>query len=123
MQLLSEACISGRATRMRLGKCNLIRMAKTESLPRLKAAQVPNWLLQTSQQIQVLDYELHAAMRILRRGEMNRDDIAAFKDVCEKRDRLMARIIRHLSSEPEQGPGSDFTGGERQALSHSTPAD
>ena len=58
---------------------------------------MPDWLLQTAQQIRVLDYELHAAIRIISKGEMQEVDISAFKEACSKRDALMARILSHLA--------------------------
>jgi hypothetical protein len=78
------------------------------------AAQTPDWLLQTAQQIQVIDYELHAAIRIITKGEMEPDHILAFMGACVRRDRLMARIVTYLA---DQGKHRSE---ERQALRHSS---
>jgi hypothetical protein len=75
---------------------SLIRMAKSETSSRLVTAQTPDWLLETAQQIQVIDYELHAAIRIIGKGEMRPEHIPAFFEACVRRDRLMARILTHL---------------------------
>jgi len=72
-------------------------VAKSASSPRLIPIQVPHWLQQTGQQIQVTDYELHAAIRIISKGEMDPEHIPAFMDACIKRDRLMARVMTYLA--------------------------
>jgi hypothetical protein len=72
------------------------------SRQRLLPSQSPDWLLQTAQQIQLIDYELHAAIRVIGKGEMRPDHIPAFLDACVKRDRLMARITRHLARQLKQ---------------------
>lgn len=77
-------------------------MTKAESLPRFIPAQVPEWLLQAVQQIQVIDYELHAAMRIISKGEMAPEHVPAFMDACVKRDRLMAQIISYMAQQHKQ---------------------
>jgi hypothetical protein len=66
------------------------------------AAQTADWLLQTAQQIQVIDYELHAAIRIISKGEMQPEHIPAFMEACEERERLMARILSHLADQRKQ---------------------
>jgi hypothetical protein len=66
------------------------------------AAPTPEWLLQTAQQIQAIDYELHAAIRIITRGQMQAEDIPVFVDACVKRDRLMSRLLKYLSEEHKQ---------------------
>ncbi|HJU11989.1 MAG TPA: hypothetical protein VJ728_13985 [Candidatus Binataceae bacterium] len=71
--------------------------SKSESSPRFLSSQVPEWVLQTAQQIQVIDYELHAAIRIISRGEMQPEHVPAFMDACTKRERLMARLISHVA--------------------------
>lgn len=65
------------------------------------AAPMPDWLLQTAHQIRVIDYELHAAIRIIIKGEMQPEHITAFVKACEKRDELMARILSHLADQRE----------------------
>jgi hypothetical protein len=98
---------SMRVTLFLAGECNawliklptphiLILVSKSNLLPRLIAVQSPDWLLQTGQQIQALDNELHAAIRIIGRGEMRPDHIPAFMNASMKRDRLMARVINYL---------------------------
>jgi hypothetical protein len=74
-------------------------VSKSESSPRLTTAPAPDWLLQTAQQIQVIDYELHAAIRIISKGEMQAEHIPAFRNACVERDRLMARILTHLAEQ------------------------
>lgn len=81
---------------------SLIMVSKSESSPRLIAAQSPDWLLQVAQQIQVIDYELHAAIRIIGRGEMRPEHIPAFMNACVERDRLMARVISYLAEQRKQ---------------------
>jgi hypothetical protein len=56
-----------------------------------------SWLTQTTQQIQVLDYELHATLRIIAAGE--KLDLAhnrAFIAATSKRAQPMARVVRHV---------------------------
>jgi hypothetical protein len=81
---------------------SLISVSKSESLPRLIPAQTPDWLLQTAQQIQVIDYELHAAIRIISKGQMQPEHMPAFMDAAAKRDRLMARIFTYLAEQRKQ---------------------
>ncbi|MBV8771612.1 MAG: hypothetical protein JO166_04665 [Deltaproteobacteria bacterium] len=77
-------------------------MSKTESLARLDTAPIPDWFLQTAQQIQVIDYELHASIRIISRGKMTLEQVPAFMDACIRRDRLMARVISYLAEQRKQ---------------------
>ena len=81
---------------------NLITLSKSESSQRFQPVQTPDWLLQATQQIQVIDYELHAAIRIIAKGQMEPDHIAAFMGACVKRDRLMARILTYLADQRAQ---------------------
>jgi hypothetical protein len=60
---------------------------------------MPDWLLHTAQQIQVIDYELHAAIRIIGKGQMQPEHVPAFMAACVKRDRLMARILTYLAEQ------------------------
>lgn len=78
---------------------------KSEISARLIAVQSPDWLLQAGQQIQALDYELHAAIRTIGKGEMRPDHIPAFMDASGKRDELMARVISYLA---EQSKRSEY---------------
>jgi dihydroorotase-like cyclic amidohydrolase len=82
------------------GISNLVN--KSESLPRLVTTPAPDWLLQTAQQIQVIDYELHASIRTISRGEMTPDQVPAFMDACIRRDRLMARVINYVAEQRKQ---------------------
>jgi hypothetical protein len=75
---------------------------KPESSPRLSPAQAPDWVLQTAQQIQALDYELHAAIRIISKGQMQPEHVPAFMSACVKRDRLMARIFTYLAEQTKR---------------------
>jgi hypothetical protein len=77
-------------------------VSKSESSQRLIAAQTPDWLLETAQQIQVIDYELHAAIRIISKGQMRPENIPAFLDACTKRDRLMAQLLGHLAEQHKE---------------------
>ena len=77
-------------------------LSKAESLPRLIPTQTPEWLFQTAQQIQVIDYELHAAIRIIAKGQMDPENVPAFMSVCVKRDRLMARVLTYLAEQGRQ---------------------
>lgn len=54
-----------------------------------------SWLVQFRQEIQALDYELHASLRILAAGAMNCEHMAAFVAAVNRRDRLMARVMSH----------------------------
>jgi hypothetical protein len=57
------------------------------------------WLSQTTRQIQVLDYELHATLRIIAAGEtLDSAQKRAFMAAISQRGRLMTRVIRHLVS-------------------------
>jgi len=77
---------------------------------------VPHWLQQTGQQIQVTDYELHAAIRIISKGEMDPEHIPAFMDACIKRDRLMARVMTYLA-ELHRRTAYHLMAGERETAS------
>jgi hypothetical protein len=57
--------------------------------------QTPELLLAV-QQIQVLDYELHAALRLIGKGQMSPEHASIFMEVSARRDRLMARVFTHL---------------------------
>jgi hypothetical protein len=55
------------------------------------------WLSQTTQQIRVLDYELHATLRIISAGAiLDPAQKSAFIAATSQRSRLMARVIRHV---------------------------
>jgi hypothetical protein len=54
-----------------------------------------SWLAQFRQEIQTLDYELHASLRILAAGEMDSEHMTAFVAAANRRDRLMARVMSH----------------------------
>jgi hypothetical protein len=54
-------------------------------------------LSQTTQQIQILDYELHATLRIIAAGGLlDPAQRAAFIAASSQRSRLMGRVIRHV---------------------------
>jgi hypothetical protein len=53
------------------------------------------WLAQFRQEIQALDYELHASLRILAGGEMDSEHMEAFIAAVNRRDRLMARVMSY----------------------------
>lgn len=58
------------------------------------------WLRQTTGEIQALDYELHATLRIIAAGEvLDSAHRRAFMAATSQRARLMARVIRHVSGE------------------------
>jgi hypothetical protein len=77
-------------------------VSKSDSLQRLISVQTPDWLLQAAQQIQVIDYELHAAIRIISKGQMEPEHVPTFMDACVKRDRLMARILTFLADQHKE---------------------
>jgi hypothetical protein len=77
-------------------------VSKSELSARLIAVQSPDWLLQTGQQIQALDYELHAAIRTIGKGEMRPDHIPAFMNASGRRDELMARVITYLADQSKR---------------------
>jgi hypothetical protein len=54
-------------------------------------------LRQMMQEIQVADYELHAAFRIIANHEMSSEHIAAFMNASIKRDRMMAHIFSYVA--------------------------
>lgn len=61
------------------------------------------WLNQTTRQIQVLDYELHATFRIIAAGErLDSAQKRAFMAAISQRGRLMTQVIRHVVSETSQ---------------------
>ena len=61
------------------------------------------WLSQTTQQIQVLDYELHATLRVIGvGGALNPGQRSAFIAATSRRNRLMARIVRHIVAIPSE---------------------
>ncbi|MBV8772200.1 MAG: hypothetical protein JO166_07710 [Deltaproteobacteria bacterium] len=66
-----------------------------------------SWLVQFRQEIQALDYELHASLRILAAGEMDSEHMTAFVAAANRRDRLMSRVMSYcgqvLRSKPDQG--------------------
>jgi anthranilate phosphoribosyltransferase len=62
----------------------------------------PEGLRRLMQQIQVVDYELHAAFRVIARGEMQPEHIAAFMDASVTRDRMMARVLSYVAEMHKQ---------------------
>lgn len=55
------------------------------------------WLSQTTRQIQVLDYELHATLRMIAAGgTLDSAQKTAFFAATSQRARLMARVLRHV---------------------------
>jgi hypothetical protein len=57
----------------------------------------PNWLSQARQQIQVLDYELHASLRILAESDIDSEHVTAFMAAMAQRDRIMARVVSYIA--------------------------
>ncbi|MBV8361451.1 MAG: hypothetical protein JO189_26475 [Deltaproteobacteria bacterium] len=57
----------------------------------------PTSLRQIMQEIQVADYALHAAFRIIANGEMSSEHVAAFLDASVRRDRMMAKIFSYVA--------------------------
>jgi hypothetical protein len=55
------------------------------------------WLRHVSQQIQTFDYELHASLRILVKGEMESEQMLAFMDASVKRERMMAGVLSYVA--------------------------
>jgi hypothetical protein len=52
-----------------------------------------NWLIQTTRQIQVIDYEVHATLRVIAAGgRLDSAQRTAFVAASSQRARLMARI-------------------------------
>jgi hypothetical protein len=61
------------------------------------------WLKQTTLQIQVLDYELHATLRSIAAGEtLDSAQKRALMAAISQRGRLMTRVIRHVVDESTQ---------------------
>ncbi|MBV8809526.1 MAG: hypothetical protein JO033_12705 [Acidobacteriaceae bacterium] len=56
------------------------------------------WLTQFRKEIQVLDYELHASLRILAAGEMDSDHMAALVAASARRDQMMVRVMAFCKS-------------------------
>ena len=77
-------------------------VSKSDLSARVIAVQSPDWLLQTGQRIQALDYELHAAIRTIGKGEMRPDHIPAFMNASGKRDELMAQVISYLAEQSKR---------------------
>jgi hypothetical protein len=57
----------------------------------------PADLRQIMQEIQVADYALHAAFRIIANDEMSSEHIAAFMDASIRRDRMMAHVFSYVA--------------------------
>jgi hypothetical protein len=66
-------------------------------MPDHNGLRTPNWLREIRQQIQALDLELHAALRILAEGEMDPDHMTAFLGAIVQRDRMMARVVSYTA--------------------------
>jgi hypothetical protein len=62
----------------------------------------PEGLRRLMQDIQVADYELHAAFRVIARGEMQQEHVAAFMDASVRRDRMMARVFSYVAGMHKQ---------------------
>ena len=61
------------------------------------------WLKQTTQQIQALDYELHATLRIIAAGEtLDSACKRAMMAATSRRAWRMARVMRHVAGERNQ---------------------
>ena len=56
------------------------------------------WLTELRQGIQALDYELHAALRILAASGMDSEHMAALLAASARRDDLMALVIAYCKS-------------------------
>lgn len=54
-------------------------------------------LSQVIEQIQVLDYELHASLRILAKGEMESEHMTAFMQATAQRDLMMSRVVSYVA--------------------------
>ena len=55
------------------------------------------WVRQTTEQIRVLDDELHATLRIIAAGEiLDSAHKRAFLAANSRRTQLMARVVRHV---------------------------
>ena len=66
-------------------------------MPDRNGLRTPNWLREVRQQIQALDLELHAALRILAEGEMDPEHMTAFLGAAVQRDRMMARVVSYIA--------------------------
>jgi hypothetical protein len=66
-------------------------------VPEYNGVGAPNWLSETRQQIQVLDYELHASLRSLAAGDMDSEHMTAFMGATARRDRMMARVVSYIA--------------------------
>jgi len=66
------------------------------------AGGAAEWLRRVSQQIQVLDYELHASLRILVNGEMESEQMLAFMEASVKRERMMAHVLSYVAKRRTQ---------------------
>ena len=73
----------------------MVSMKGTEGQRQDLAART--WISQTTQQIQVLDYEVHTTLRIIAAGEtLHSTHKRAFMAATSRRARLIARVIRHV---------------------------
>ena len=62
----------------------------------------PEDLRRLMQEIQVADYELHAAFRIIADEELGSEHISAFMDASSRRDRMMSRVFSYLAQRHQQ---------------------
>ncbi|MBV8452372.1 MAG: hypothetical protein JOZ29_08880 [Deltaproteobacteria bacterium] len=65
--------------------------------PAHNGSRAAGWVHHVSQQIQALDYELHASLRILANGEMDSEHMTAFMGAVAQRDRMMARVVSYIA--------------------------
>ena len=64
--------------------------------PAHNGSKAAAWLRYVNQQIQILDYQLHAALRIFAHGKIDSEHVVAFMQASAKRDRLMASVYSCL---------------------------
>jgi len=73
-------------------------------MPELNGVRAPDWLHQLRQQIQTLDFELHASVRLLADGEKDPGYLTAFVNAVVTRDKMMARVSSYVAALRKQKP-------------------
>jgi hypothetical protein len=71
---------------------------------------IDSWFKDTCQEIQRLNYEIDAGLRIFTHGGITIDHVTVFNDAVAHRDKLTAQIMRYLAEQVKtQAPNQHET--------------
>ncbi len=104
---LRDAEAARQATRR--GVSPMVYLDDADRMLECNSVEVSDWVPDVVRQIQVIDYELHASLRIIANGEIDSiqsaEFAAAIKGARAKRDQLMTRVFSYLAEMRKQSVG------------------